>query len=305
MNGLDLKKIIELPIADIASVYGGVRGRTLSSQNQFLWRQIKEAGVKTVIDLREGGSDTRIVGKCNQNGLDYFYYPVDTQAGSIRKMVELFPEFCKLIDEDCFYIACAMGLHRTDIALCCYWMFYAADKGIAPPAIRGYRKEDGHNPSKIMRILNAMYKEFEINAGTVILPMETFKSRKKIIEARCAELGSIIAGHQLDGVKSNHKMELSIEEKRKVIDNVQLRINEWIGRSDMTLHEAMFLKGKHYPFKIQINPPLPTLIVRWFEQPEIKYPELFHLIKSDDIEKEEESLFRYTVENFLTFCFGG
>ncbi len=36
----------------------------------------------------------------------------------IESMVKLFPEFCKRIDRGGFYIACAMGLHRTDIALC-------------------------------------------------------------------------------------------------------------------------------------------------------------------------------------------
>lgn len=187
MNESDLKKILELPISDIAYVYGGVRGRTMSSQNQVLWYQIKAAGVKTVIDLREGGSDTKIVAKCIQNDLDYFNYPVDNFAGSISKMVELFPEFCRLIDEGNFYISCAMGLHRTDIALCCYWMFHAADYGIAPPEIRGYRKEDGHNSSKIMRILNAMYKEFERTAGIIPFSLEVFKARKKIIESQCSK----------------------------------------------------------------------------------------------------------------------
>lgn len=58
MNELDLNKIMELPIADIASVFSGVRGRTMSSQNQFLWQKIQDVGIKTVIDLREGGSRT-------------------------------------------------------------------------------------------------------------------------------------------------------------------------------------------------------------------------------------------------------
>ena len=74
-----------------------------------------------------------------------------------------------------------MGLHRTDIALFTYWIFYGADKGIAPPPIRGYRKEDGHNTNKIMRVLNAMYARMtEIN-GAEPIPSEVFKERKKII----------------------------------------------------------------------------------------------------------------------------
>lgn len=74
-----------------------------------------------------------------------------------------------------------MGLHRTDIALSTYWIFYAADKGIAPPPISGYRQEDGHNTNKIMRVLNAMYARMtEIN-GVEPMPTEVFKGRKRIL----------------------------------------------------------------------------------------------------------------------------
>ena len=114
-------------------------------------------------------------------GIGYFHYPVDNDADIIDAMIELFPKFCEIIHGGEFYIACAMGLHRTDIALCTYWMFYAADKGIVPPLIRGYRQEDSHNTNKIMRILNAMYARMtEIN-GAEPMPAEVFKERKRIL----------------------------------------------------------------------------------------------------------------------------
>ena len=80
-----------------------------------------------------------------------------------------------------FYIACAIGLHRTDIALCTYWVFYAADKGIAPPPIRGYRQEEGHNTNKIMRVLNAFYQHKTDTDCKEPMPIEVFKERKKVI----------------------------------------------------------------------------------------------------------------------------
>lgn len=96
-------------------------------------------------------------------------------------MITLLPQLCETIDRGEFYIACAMVLHRTDIALCTYRIFYSADKGIAPPPIRGYRQEDGHNTNKIMRVLNAMYARMtEIN-GVEPMPVEVFKERKSII----------------------------------------------------------------------------------------------------------------------------
>lgn len=114
--------------------------------------------------------------------MEYFHYPVNNAAVQIESMVKLFPEFCEIVDKGDFYIACSMGLHRTDIALCTYWVFHAADKGIAPPPIRGYRQEDGHNTSKLMSVLNAIYKYMTIQNGIEPIPLETFKARKKVIQ---------------------------------------------------------------------------------------------------------------------------
>lgn len=76
-----------------------------------------------------------------------------------------------------------MGLHRTDIALCTYWIFYAAYKGVAPPPIRGYRQEDGHNTNKIMRMVNSIYKFITERDGAEPMPLEVFifMARKKVI----------------------------------------------------------------------------------------------------------------------------
>ena len=179
---LDLERIIQTGIPDIAQVYGGVRGRTLSSRKQaHAWKTVVVAGLKQVIDLRKDYSADDYPALCRQSGVDYFHYPIDNDRETIAKMVELFPTFCKKIYKGDFYIACAMGLHRTDIALCIYWVFYAADKGIAPPPIRGYKQEDGHNTNKIMRVLNAFYQYITEQKGKEPMPIEVFKERKKMI----------------------------------------------------------------------------------------------------------------------------
>ena len=179
---LDIERMIQTNIPDIAPVYGGVRGRTISSHKQaYAWKTVVAAGLKQVIDLRKDYSADRYPLLCRQYGVDYFHYPIDNDQETIAKMVELFPEFCKKIDQGDFYIACAMGLHRTDIALCTYWVFYAADKGIAPPEIRGYRRADGHDTGKIMRILNALYKYWTAQNGKEPMPITVFRERKEII----------------------------------------------------------------------------------------------------------------------------
>ncbi len=137
-DGLDVERIMSTEIPDLAQVYGGFRGRTMSSRHQqHSLPIIKESGITTYIDLREADKSERLPNLCQLHGLEYFHYPIDKRGQTIPLMVELFPRFCEKIDKDYFYIACAMGLHRTDIALCIYWVFYAADKGIGPPAIRG------------------------------------------------------------------------------------------------------------------------------------------------------------------------
>ena len=131
-----------------------------------------------IIDLRDCDSSDRLPYICSKAGIGYFHYPVDNAAGCIDSMISLLPKLCVTIDSGDFYIACAMGLHCTDIALYTYWRFYADGKGIAPPLIRGYRQEDGHNTNKIMRVLNAIYARMtEIN-GVAPMSAEVFKERK-------------------------------------------------------------------------------------------------------------------------------
>jgi len=179
-TALNVEKIFSTGIPDLAPVYGGFRGRTLSSTKQLhAWKTMMEAGINQVIDLRADYTSDFYNELCRKSGIAYFHYSVSYEE--VEQMVRLFPEFCRLIDNGRFYIACAMGLHRTDIALCTYWMFYAADNGIAPPEIRGYRKADGHTTSKIMRILNALFKYWTEVNGKEPMPVEVFRERKGII----------------------------------------------------------------------------------------------------------------------------
>ena len=180
---LDVERIMATEIPDLAQVYGGFRGRTLSSTRQlYAWNTMIESGINQVIDLRADYTSDFYSELCKQSGISYFKYPVAYEDEWIANMVDLFPEFCKLIDNGRFYIACAMGLHRTDIALCTYWVFYAADKGIAPPELQGYRKDRGLTTNKIMRMLNAVYKKMTEVNGKEPIPEIVFHKRKVIIK---------------------------------------------------------------------------------------------------------------------------
>lgn len=179
---MNYARLQQTKIPDLAPVYGGSRGRTMSSRHQaYAWRALQEAGVKTIIDLREKDKTERLPALCEEYGMLYFHYPVDTTTETIAQMVDLFPQFCQLIDAGDFYIACAMGLHRTDIALNAYWLFHAADQGVRPPVIHGYRQEDGHSLDKLNRVLNALYTAFTERNGIEPMSQQTFKERKTII----------------------------------------------------------------------------------------------------------------------------
>ena len=118
---MDVQRVIDSGIPDVAPVFGGVRGRTLSSKHlKYAWPIIAEAGVKTVIDLRNLDSSNRLVEYCEQYGMEFFHYPVDKKKLNTEVMVDRLLRFCELIERGDFYIACAMGLHRTDIALSLY-----------------------------------------------------------------------------------------------------------------------------------------------------------------------------------------
>ena len=182
MKTLDIERIMATNVPDIHPAYGGVRGKTMSSRGLgYAWPVIKEAGVDTIIDLRNDGANPRMMALSEEYGMEYFYYPVDNRVDMIRSMVDMFPELCRHIDHGCFYIACAMGLHRTDIALCAYWVFYGADRGMEPPVLRGYLKESGHDTSKILRVLNAFYDELANRNGHEPMSLEEFKHRKQVI----------------------------------------------------------------------------------------------------------------------------
>lgn len=183
MKTFDIDRILATDIPDVAPAYGGVRGRTMSSRHQaYAWPALVEAGVKSVIDLRDVDASDKLPYLCERYGMEYFHYPVNNHARQVESMVALMPRFCELIDKGGFYIACAMGLHRTDIALCTYWVFHAADRGVAPPPIRGYRQDSGHDTGKIMHVLNSIYKYMIGRNGVEPMPPDVFKARKKVID---------------------------------------------------------------------------------------------------------------------------
>ena len=103
----------------------GVRGRTLSAaSNNWLLPKIKEAGISTIIDLRTADHTDRFKDKVTSIGLEYKHIAIDSKNTDPREIIDSLPSFFEWLDKGNFYIACAMGLHRTDIALSIYYVFH-------------------------------------------------------------------------------------------------------------------------------------------------------------------------------------
>lgn len=185
-------RVLQIAIPDLAIVYGGGRGRTLSSSHLAHARNaLALAGISQVIDLRQDYTSDRYRDICEANGMKYFHYPVHRSKETVANMVKDFTTFCEMIDRGDFFISCAQGLHRTDIALCTYWVFHGADRGKEPPVLVGYLEEKGRDANKIFEVLNSFYKQLSEQNGQEPMTMEVFKERKSIIRAMSRNMAEV------------------------------------------------------------------------------------------------------------------
>ena len=176
--------VLSTNIQNIATVYGGVRGTTLSSRhNMRYWQTVVDSGIRTTIELRDEDHSDRLCRMCETYGIRYFAFPMDSHSVPNEVIASRLQEFFELIDNGDFYIACAMGLHRTDMALAIYWMFHGADNGMNPPILRGHIVDgrlvlDRLN-NKVFRRLNSLYAYLTENNVIPVPGRETFVQRKK------------------------------------------------------------------------------------------------------------------------------
>ena len=187
------EKLCHLPITDLAPVsYNGVRGRTLSaSSNNWLLPKIKEAGITTIIDLRTADHTDRFDHKVTSIGLEYKHIAIDSKNTDSKEIIDSLPSFFEWLDKGNFYIACAMGLHRTDIALSIYYVFHPSVPFENVPELRGHRKDGKLRCDDIARRLNSIMQSLTSeDLHKMNLPEDyekEFKRRKK----RLFEVNSI------------------------------------------------------------------------------------------------------------------
>lgn len=181
---MNTQLMLDTGIANIDSVFGGMRGTTLSSHHNLRhWHAVVESGVKSVIDLRDGDHTDRLCQLCERNGIHYFSFPMDSHLVPNERIATNLVEFFRTVDAGDFYIACAMGLHRTDLALSIYWVFHGVEQGIAPPFLKGH-VSDGRMVlerfnNKVVRRLNSLYAYLLEHPVIPVPDAELFKRRKR------------------------------------------------------------------------------------------------------------------------------
>ena len=181
---MNTELLLNTGIQNITTVYGGVRETTLSSRhNMRHWQTVVDSGVRTIIELRDEDHSDRLCRICETYGIRYFAFPLDSHSVPNEVIASRLQEFFKQVDKGDFYIACAMGLHRTDMALSIYWMFYGADIGINPPILKGHIENgklvlDRLN-NKVFRRLNSLYDYLVDNNIVQVPDRETFAQRKR------------------------------------------------------------------------------------------------------------------------------
>lgn len=181
---MNINQLINTGIQNIATVYGGVRGTTLSSRhNMRYWQTVVDSGVRTIIELRNEDHSDRLCRMCEMYGIRYFALPMDSHSVPNEAIALRLREFFKLVDNGDFYIACAMGLHRTDMVLSIYWMFHGTNNGMKPPILRGHIVDgkvvlDRLN-NKVFRRLNSLYNYLAENNIILVPDRNTFAQRKR------------------------------------------------------------------------------------------------------------------------------
>ena len=131
----------QYPIVDLAPVYDkGVRGRTMSGRgSNWLLAKVRDAGVKVIIDLRTADHTDRYDRNVADAGLEYHSLPIDSRNTDVHQIISSLPLLFELMDKGGFYIACAMGRHRTDIAIALYYVMHPSVPFEEVPEMRGHR----------------------------------------------------------------------------------------------------------------------------------------------------------------------
>ena len=188
-KGLNTKYItlgidkLNIPNLHILSNFS-VRGESLSNKNNKRFIPlVKRYGIEQIIDLKTTDYSENFEKLIRTAKMDYHHYPIDSSTISSREIINILPDFFEQINKGHFYIACAQGKHRTDIALAINYVFNP--KSANPPILYGHKTKNGLRIDDIAKRLNSIFKELteedKLKLGHLNFDEKAFKTRKKML----------------------------------------------------------------------------------------------------------------------------
>ena len=180
-----------------------IRGVTLANQKPSMLTELKECGINTIIDLRsEGGSDSKYAQACRENGLNYvnfklkinmpiFNLPLSDKLSTAERIAEneafikKLPDFFKLMNEGKYYMACLLGLHRTDLAVVLNYLINPNEPKSPPILSHMYMKEETNFTNKYIGAMKNLLKNITTEHKKYLGLPDDFSS---IFDARIVKL---------------------------------------------------------------------------------------------------------------------
>ena len=156
--------------------------------SNWLLAKVRDAGVKVIIDLRTADHTNRYERNVAEARLEYHslpIVPIDSKNTDVHQIIDSLPLLFELMDKGGFYIACAMGRHRTDIAIALYYVMHPSVPFDEVPEMRGLRnvQKKLFRCDDIAARLNSIIKAITPNElATLGLPVDyeaEFQRRKK------------------------------------------------------------------------------------------------------------------------------
>ena len=153
-----------------------IRGVTLANQKTSLLKELKECGINTIVDLRsEGDVGSKYAEACFENGLNYvnfklkinmpiFNLPLssklstDERKSEIEAFIKRMPEFFKIMNEGKYYMACLLGLHRTDLAVVLNYLINPVEPKTPPVLSHMYMSEETNFTNKYIGAMKNLLK---------------------------------------------------------------------------------------------------------------------------------------------------
>ena len=203
-GGVDIARIKALNISHFRLIdSNSIRGVTLANQKKEILKELRESGIETIIDLRaEANADSDYAKDCCDNGLDYFNFKLkinmpifnmplasklstEERDRENREFVERLPDFFELMNRGRYYMACLLGLHRTDLAVVLNYLVNPKEPKSPPILSHMYIKDETNFTNKYIGAMKNLYKNITQKEKDILGLSDNFK---EIFDARITKL---------------------------------------------------------------------------------------------------------------------